>query len=85
MGNRTYELVGRRGDDGGRYLVTQWPQMKKRAWQMFRAGDSVQVWRAVQNGDLLSYDGEATRRVTDYIVEARKALSKFGVEASGNP
>lgn len=38
-----------------------------------RRGDSVQVWRAMSNGDLLTYDGTATRRVTDYIVKNRAA------------
>jgi hypothetical protein len=73
--SRVYALVGRHGDDGGRYLQTQWPQMRIAAWRLHCAGHHVQVWRAMQNGDLLRYDGEATRRITDYIVKARRALA----------
>jgi len=82
MSNRTYTLVGRRGDDGGRYLTSQWPQMKVRAWQMHRAGDSVQVWRAFQDGGLMKYDGDATQRVTDYIVKGRAALAAMDATAN---
>lgn len=82
MSNLTYALVGRHGDEGGRYLTSQWPQMKVAAWRMHRAGDAVQVWRAMQNGDLLSYDGEATRRITDYIVNGMAALRATDAGAS---
>jgi len=69
-------LVGRHGDDGGRYeLPAQWKQMRLAAWRLHRSGSPVQVWRAMQNGDLLGYDGEATRRITDYIVKANHALA----------
>jgi hypothetical protein len=74
MANRTYALVGRFGDDGGRYLTSQWPQMRIAAWRLHVSGSPVQVWRAMQNGDLLSYDSEATRRITDYIVKAQRSL-----------
>lgn len=68
-------LVGKHGDDGGRYVLpAQWKQMRVAAWRLHRSGSSVQVWRAMQNGDLLGYDGEATRRITDYICKARNAL-----------
>lgn len=80
MSNRLYALVGRRGDDGGRYLVSQWPQMKARGWQMHRAGDTVQVWRASYEA-LERYDSAATRRMTDYIVEGRKALAAMDATA----
>lgn len=70
-------LVGRHGDDGGRYLrPSQWKQLKLAAWRLHQSGSPVQVWRALPNGDLLSYDAEATRRVTDHIVKARAALAK---------
>lgn len=82
MANRTYALVGRRGDDGGRYVVSQWPQMKERAWAMVQAGDIVQVWRASSMcGDLYGYDGEATRRVTDHIVKMRANPPPKGIPA----
>lgn len=69
-------LVGKHGDDGGRYLSpSQWPQMRAAAWRLYRSGSTVQVWRAMQNGDLLAYDGEATRRISDYIGKARRALA----------
>jgi hypothetical protein len=42
--------------------------MKARALALHRAGSTVQVWRAMQAGDLLSYDGAATQRLTDHIV-----------------
>jgi hypothetical protein len=71
---KMYALVGRHGDAGGRYLSTQHKEMKIAAWRMAQAGDMVQVWTALQNGDLLRYDGDATRRVTDYIVKGRAAL-----------
>jgi hypothetical protein len=78
MSNRTYALVGRRGDDGGRYLTSQWPQMKLRGWWMHCEGDTVQVWRAMQAGGLERYDSVATQRMTDHIVacKARAALAK---------
>jgi hypothetical protein len=72
---KRYALVGRRGDDGGRYMASQHRQMKAAAWRMHQAGDMVQVWTVMQNGDLMKYDGDATRRVTDYIVKARNALA----------
>lgn len=74
MNTKTYALVGRSGDAGGRYLASQHKQMKIAAWRMSQAGDMVQVWTTMQNGDLMKYDGDATRRVTDYIVKARAAL-----------
>lgn len=74
--SRLAALVGKHGDDGGRYLLpSQWPEMRVAAWRLRRSGSPVQVWRATQNGDLLSYDGEATRRITDYIVKANNALT----------
>lgn len=77
MSSRLRALVGRRGDDGGRYeLPAQWKQMRAAAWRMHRAGDSVQVWRALPNGDLLAYDGDDTRKITDGIVKARAALGE---------
>jgi hypothetical protein len=76
MSNRIYALYGRNGDAGGRYLRNQWPQMRVAAWRMACAGEMVQVWRAMQNGDLLRYDGNATRRISDYIVKGRAALAK---------
>jgi hypothetical protein len=81
MSNRTYALVGRYGDDGGRYLTSQWPQMKARAWAMHRAGESVQVWRASQAGGLERYDSEATQRMTDHIVKTRDALATMGAKS----
>ncbi len=74
---RLAALVGRFGDDGGRYeLPAQWKQMKVRAWQMAQMNQGpAQVWRALPNGDLLSYDGDATRKVSDYIVKGRAALA----------
>lgn len=81
MSNRLYALVGRRGDDGGRYLTSQWPQMKARGWQMHRMGDSVQVWRASYDGGLERYDSEATQRMTNYIVAGRKALAAMDESA----
>jgi len=80
MGNRTYALVGRHGDDNGRYLINQWPRMKIRAWQMHRAGSTVQVWRANDEG-LISYDSKATQQMTDYIVEGMKHLVAMDVTA----
>ena len=71
---KIFALVGRNGDDGGRYLPSQRKQMKVAAWRMHQAGDMVQVWLAAQNGDLMKYDGAATRQVTDYIVKARADL-----------
>lgn len=73
---KRYALVGRRGDDGGRYLPSQHSLMKVAAWRMHKAGDMVQVWSALPDGDLLKYDGEATRRMTDHIVKARAAAAK---------
>jgi hypothetical protein len=70
---KRYAIVGRRGDDGGRYLAAQHKAMKIAAWKMAQAGDIVQVWTVFQNGDLMKYDGDATRRVTDYIVKGRQA------------
>lgn len=77
MSTRTLALVGRYGDDGGRYLSpSQWPQMREAAWRMHRSKQGpISVFRAMQNGDLLGYDGEATRRITDYIMKAEKELS----------
>lgn len=74
--DKLYALVGRYGHDGGLYASRQWKQLKERAWVMNRAGNLVQVWRAASNGDLLSYDAQGTRRVSDYIVKARNALAK---------
>jgi hypothetical protein len=34
----------------------------------------VQVWRALDNGDLLAYDGERTRKLSDRIMAYRAAL-----------
>jgi hypothetical protein len=73
---KMFALVGRHGDAGGRYLPSQHKQMKIAAWRMHQAGDMVQVWLAMQNGDLMKYDGDATRRITDYIIKARAALAK---------
>ena len=80
MCNRMYALVGRHGDDGGRYLTSQWPAMKVRGWQMHRAGNNVQVWRANDAG-LVSYDSAATQRMTDYIVAGKKALAATDASA----
>lgn len=71
---KRYALVGRFGDDGGRYLASQHKQMKIAAWRLWQSGSLVQVWTVLDNGDLLKYDGDATRRVSDYIVKARAAL-----------
>jgi hypothetical protein len=71
---KTYALVGRHGDDGGRYLESQRKQMKVSAWRLYQSGSLVQVWQVAGNGDLLKYDADATRRVSDYIVKARVAL-----------
>lgn len=71
-----YALSGRRGDDGGRYLSTQWDAMKRRAWQMNRSGESVQVFRVGADGSLRMYDDKATQRVTRYIVAGLAALSR---------
>jgi hypothetical protein len=71
---KTYALVGRAGDAGGRYLASQHTQMKIAAWRMAQAGGMVQVWTTTRAGDLMKYDGDATRRVTDYIVKGRAAL-----------
>jgi hypothetical protein len=82
MSNRTYALVARFGDDGGRYLTSQWPQMKARAWALHRAGEMVQVWRAFQSGELMAYDSAATQRLTDHIVKTRKYLESItGVQS----
>jgi hypothetical protein len=75
MNTKTYALVGRSGDSGGRYLASQHRQMKIAAWRMAQDGDMVQVWTVFGNGDLMKYDGDATRRVTDYIVKGRAALA----------
>ena len=76
---KMYALVGRNGDDGGRYLQSQHKQMKISAWRLYRSGSLVQVWLVAANGDLLKYDADATRRVTDYIVKARVALESMVV------
>jgi hypothetical protein len=74
---KTHALVGRAGDAGGRYLASQHTQMKIAAWRMAQAGDMVQVWTTTQAGDLMKYDGDATRRVTDYIVKGRAILREL--------
>ncbi len=74
---KRYALVGRHGDDGGRYLGSQHKQMKVAAWRLWQSGSLVQVWTVAPNGDLLRYDGDATRRVSDYIVKARAALESM--------
>lgn len=77
MATRTLALVGRWGDDGGRYLSpSQWPEMRVAAWRLHQSGSPVQVWRASQSGELIGYDGEATQRITDYIAKARATLLK---------
>jgi hypothetical protein len=72
--NKVYALVGRDGKAQGRYLASQHKRMKIAAWRMAHAGEMVQVWR-VFDIDLMKYDGDATRRVTDYIVKGRNALA----------
>lgn len=74
---RLAALVGRFGDEGGRYqLPAQWKQMKVAAWRAAQLNQGpIQVWRALPNGDLLGYDGDATRKVSDYICKARAALA----------
>ena len=74
---KIYALIGRQGDAGGRYLASQHKQMKISAWKMAQAGDMVQVWWVLPNGDLAGYDGAATRRVTDYIVKGRAKLASL--------
>jgi hypothetical protein len=51
--------------------------MKVAAWRLWQSGSLVQVWTVAPNGDLLRYDGDATRRVSDYIVKARAALESM--------
>lgn len=75
-GSALYALCGRHGDDGGRYLSSQRKEMMQAGWRLHRAGNLVQVWNAMSNGDLLRYDAAATRRMTDYICKARAALDQ---------
>lgn len=72
-----YVLMDKNGNDGGIYTSRQGKQMKARAWVMNRGGSLVQVWRATIHGEPLAYDAAATRRVTDYIVKANKALAEL--------
>ena len=70
-----YAIVGRSGDIGGRWTSTQ-------ARKMYAAGvrhnaltkELLQVWKALPNGDLLAYDGDRTRNLSDHIVAYRNAL-----------
>jgi len=72
-----YGIKDRRGDIGGRWTA-------KQARAMYAAGvrhavnckELVQVWRALPNGDLLRYDAERTRRLSDHIVAYRKAMAE---------
>lgn len=37
------------------------------------SSELIQVWQCASNGDLLRYDGERTRKLSDKIVAARNA------------
>ena len=73
--SQLFAIIDRNGCIGGRWT-------SKQARAMYAAGvrhnaltkEPVQVWRAMPNGDLLSYDGERTRRLSDHIVAYRNAM-----------
>ena len=75
-----YAILDRGGDIGGRWTA-------KQARQMYAAGvkhnaltkELVQVWRARENGDLLGYDSDRTRKLSDHIVAYRAVLAKAGM------
>lgn len=67
-----YALVGRRGDIGKRYTAKQAREMYRQGVARALAGDLLQVWQAMQNGDLLRYDAERTRRLSDHVFAARR-------------
>ncbi len=64
-----YALVDRYGDEGSRFTDEQWPEIKKRGWELISNNrkNLVQVWRAAPDGELLSYDSAATQRLTNHI------------------
>lgn len=75
MKTTMYAITGRRGCIGGRWTAGQ-------ARAMYAAGvrhavgcnELVQVWQAMPNGDLLRYDAERTRRLSDHIAAYRKVM-----------
>jgi len=65
-----FALVGRRGAYPARYPPKQAQAMYKEGVRV-SAVDILQVWEALNNGDLLRYDAKRTRFLTDKIVAAR--------------
>lgn len=74
-----YALLDNKGDIGGRWTAKQARQMYCagiKHWALLKT--PMQVWQAMPNGDLLRYDGDRTRRLSDKIVEYRAALASMG-------
>lgn len=77
-------LVGRKGAYPARWTM-------KRAKDMYACGvrlsvnasDILQVWEALDNGDLLRYDAERTRKLTDKIVASRNCEARHGAAGDG--
>ena len=72
-----YALLDNRGCIGGRWTAKQARAMYLagvKHWALI--GSPMQVWQALPNGDLLRYDAERTRRLSDKIVEYRKATAQ---------
>ncbi len=71
-----HALVGRQGDTGFRCSSMQVKTLYRRGIELALAGDMLQVWFALSNGELLRYDAERTQRLTDKIVAKRNEIHK---------
>jgi hypothetical protein len=77
-----FALVGRRGAYPARYTAKQARAMYAEGVRL-SASDLLQVWHALPNGDLLQYDGERTRRLSDRVVNARNDARRASLTAQG--
>ena len=68
-----YALVGRRGAYTQRWHPKRARDMYAEGVRLSLQGDLLQVWRAL-DGDLLGYDSERTRKLTDKVVAARTTI-----------
>lgn len=71
-----FALVGRRGDYGLRYVLSDISKLYAKGVYLANAGDMLRVHRVAIDGTISSYDSARTQRLTDKIVASRKPLNK---------
>jgi hypothetical protein len=79
---RLFALIGRKGAYPARYTANQARAMYAEGVRL-AASDLLQVWRTLPNGDLLTYDSERTRKLSDKITTLRAEARRDSLIAQG--